>query len=235
MFHAKDPEHHNLSWLGYLNGSYMMEDYGNTILLSRSTVESNNVYRQYMLMKWTPILLDRNFNMSSESVKITLPASAFSNIIKQQHNQSELCSKFTCDSAFSDKYLIQPKSHDNANDQVVQTRYGINDIVYEVTLKQPKLMVENEIYFPGWKADLFLPDKQMKLESSVVNGVFRAWLLPAGDYKMIAHFHFPNLLAYQSISIVSFAIWIFVIMKYWRRQVAGYNEPMKKKEFVNPH
>jgi len=235
MFHAKDPEHHNLSWLGYLNGSYMMEDYGNTILLARSIVESNNIYRQYMLMKWTPILLDRNFNMSSESVKITLPASAFSNIIKQQHNQSELCSKFTCDSAFSDKYLIQPKSHDNANDQVVQTRYGINDIVYEVTLKQPKLMVENEIYFPGWKADLFLPDKQMKLESSVVNGVFRAWLLPAGDYKMIAHFHFPNLLAYQSISIVSFAIWIFVIMKYWRRQVAGYNEPMKKKEFVNPH
>ena len=91
-----------------------------------------------MLMKWTPILLDPNFNTSSESKRITLPVSTFLNIM----NQSELCSEFTCDSVFSEQ-------HTNANNQVVQIRYGINDISYEVSLKQPKLMVENEIYFPG--------------------------------------------------------------------------------------
>jgi hypothetical protein len=130
----------------------------------------------------------------------------------------------------------QTKSYANANDQVVQTRYGINDIAYQVTLKQPKLMVENEIYFPGWQADLIFSDgKQAKLQSLVVNGVFRAWLLPAGDYKMIAHFYYPNLLVYQSITIVSFAIWIFIIMKYWRRQVGGYNKSIKEKQIASPH
>jgi hypothetical protein len=105
--------------------------------------------------------------------------------------------------------------------QVVQTRYGINDIAYKVTLKQPKLMVENEIYLPGWQADLIFQHKEMKLQASVVNGVFRAWLLPAGDYIMIAHFQYPNLIIYQSITIISFGVWIFIIVRYWRRLDGG--------------
>ncbi len=211
---VKDPFHTLFSWMGNLNGSYMMQDEGYTILVARSIVESNDAYRQYMLMKWTPIFLEPNLTKVSDTTRINMPVSTFSNLIE---------------------HLIQNKSHTNVNDQIVQIRYGINDIAYQVRLKQPKIMVENEIYFPGWQADLIFSDKQMKLQALVVNGAFRAWLLPAGDYKMIAHFSFPNLLVYQSISIVSFAIWVFIIMKYWRRQVAGYNKPIKKKQIASPH
>jgi hypothetical protein len=66
-------------------------------------------------------------------------------------------------------------------------------IPLNVKLKEPKLMVENEIYFPGWQADLIFSGEVIKLHASEVNGVFRAWLLPAGEYQMIAHFSFPNL------------------------------------------
>jgi hypothetical protein len=216
----------------------MMEDYGNTILNARFTVESNNIYRQYMLMKWTPILLEPNFAKSYDSTNINVPVSIFSNTTESLV-QAGLCSKFTCDSAFSSKHLIQPEpqpalQEPHAANQVVQTRYGINDISYKVTLKEPKHMVENEIYFPGWQADLIFPHKEMKLQASVVNDVFRAWLLPAGDYIMIAHFHFPNLIIYQSITIISFGVWIFIIVRYWRRLDGDSKQPIKREEFVTP-
>jgi hypothetical protein len=217
----KDPYGNNLAWKGYLDGSYMMEDNGNTaLLLAHSKAESNIAYRNYMLMKWTPILLDPNVTRSSESMRFSLPVTA---IPFRLSHQSGLCSQFACDSAFS---------NNSTNNQVMQTHYGINDVVYHMTLKQPKLMVENELYFPGWEADLIFPDKKLKLEASEVNGVFRAWLLPAGDYKMIAHFQFPNLLVYQSISIVSFAIWIFITIRYWKRTS---DKQMKNKEFLTEH
>nr|MDQ6864479.1 hypothetical protein [Thermoproteota archaeon] len=180
------------SWRGFLHGSYMMEDYGNTILTARQIVESNDSYRKYMLMKWTPLLFEPSLIGKTSSTSITLPISSFNNT-----------------------HHIQPNS--NSTSEILQTRYGINDISYKVAIKEPKLMVENEIYFPGWQADLIFPDKQLKLQALVVNDVFRAWLLPAGDYTMKAHFNFPNLIIYQSISIISLGIWIFIIVRYWRR------------------
>jgi len=90
---------------------------------------------------------------------------------------------------FSIKQSLAYSNASNAN-HIVQTHYGINDISYKVTLKEPVLVVENEIYFPGWEADLTFPDKEMKLQPLKVNDVFPAWLLPAGEYQMIAHFHF---------------------------------------------
>jgi hypothetical protein len=228
----------NFSWKGYLMGRYMMEDYTHTKLLARSAVESNNIYMQYMHMGWTPILLDPNSIKLSSSTRINLPASTFSSFFANTNIQSDPCGKITCDSAFSSKNLVEPRlQHSNQpmisadHDQVMQTHYGINDITYKVKLKEPKLMVENEIYFPGWQADLIFSNKVTKLQASVVNGIFRAWFLPAGEYQMMAHFSFPNLLIYETISIVSFAIWIFILVRYWRR-LAGYKQQIKKKEFV---
>ena len=40
---------------------------------------------------------------------------------------------------------------------VRQTSYRVNDIIYEVALTQPRTLVENEMYFPGWRARLSTP------------------------------------------------------------------------------
>jgi len=184
----------HFSWKGYLMGNYMMSDYTNNILTARSIAESNDVYKKYMFMKWTPLLLDPSNLVKSSSTRIIVPESTFS----------------------SEKLLHgQPQSVD----RVMQTHYGINDIAYNVSLKHPRLMVENEIYFPGWGANLIFPHSVVKLQASVVNNVFRAWSLPAGDYRMIAHFDFPNLMIYQSISIICFLAWVFILIRYWRKLV----------------
>jgi len=110
-------------WKGVLTGDYMMEDSGNTVLISRDLVEKNDYYTNFMLMKWTPILLDPSATLNLD--RIQLPEDIFSEL-------------------------------DNTSEQtsVIQTHYGINDINYQVSLKEPKLMIENEIYFPGWTATL---------------------------------------------------------------------------------
>ena len=102
----------------------------------------------------------------------------------------------------------------NLEDSIIQTSYGINNISYKVSLEEPKLMVENEIYFPGWTATLVFPDHEEELEAIKVNDVFRAWVLPAGDYEMKANFQFPNYNIYQIISLCAFVIWIFIILVY---------------------
>jgi hypothetical protein len=180
------------SWKGYLQGSYMIEDYESMVLNARQIVESNDLFRKYMLMKWTPLLLEPSLIAKTNSTSISLPVSTF-----------------------SETHLLQANS--NSSSQVIQTHYGINDIMYKVALKEPKLMVENEMYFPGWQADLMLSNKGIKIYPVEINGVFRAWLLPSGNYTMIAHFHFPNLVVYQSITIISFAIWILITTKCWRK------------------
>jgi len=174
------------SWKGVLTGDYMMQDSGKHVALkSRTIVESNDIYTNYMLMKWTPIFLDPS--VSTENNQIILDDKIFSGIIPNNENL------------------------------VVQTRYGINEITYSVSLEEPRLMVENESYFPGWTATLIYPDKEVKLEAIEVNDVFRAWTLPAGDYEMKANFQFPNLVTYQVISLSAFIIWIIVLAVYVQR------------------
>jgi len=173
------------SWKGVLTGDYMMQDSGNTELIARSNVESNENYKNYMFMQWTPILLEPP---TSSDTQIQLPEEIFANVNPKKQIKS-----------------------------VVQTHYGINDITYQISLNQPKLLVENEIYFPGWKATLVYPDKQLQLEAIEVNDVFRAWLLPAGDYEMTAYFEFPNLQLYQTVTLVSFAILIGIVIVFLRK------------------
>jgi len=175
------------SWKGYLTGKYMMQDsVQGARLKPRAIVESNEIYTEYMLMKWTPILLDPN-SIQIENDGISLNENTFTNL----------------------------KS--SYEDYIKQTHYGIDDITYEVSLGEPTLLVENEMYFPGWKATLIYPDKEVEIESLVVNKVFRSWLLPTGNYEMKANFQFPNLILYKMISVIAFVIWVSLVIIYCRK------------------
>jgi uncharacterized membrane protein YfhO len=80
------------------------------------------------------------------------------------------------------------------------------------------LMVENEIYFPGWNAILISNDEKLKIKAISVNDVFRGWLLPPGNYKMEAWFEFPNIQVFNIISLVSLIIWLILLL-YFRTKV----------------
>jgi len=142
---------------------------------------------------WTPLLID--LSIDEHETEITLPASIFQSIGNFDTFEKTKIEKINQTS-------------------VIQTHYGIDDINYKVSLEEPKLMVENEIYFPGWTATLVFSDHEEELQAIEVNDVFRAWSLPAGDYEMNANFQFPNFVTYQIISLGAFATCILIIVVF---------------------
>ena len=155
-------------------------------------VEENEIYKQFMLMEWSPILLDPNL-VKIDNKKISLSDELFSNI----------------------------KSSDK--DFIKQTHYGIDDISYTISLNEPKLLVENEMYFPGWKATLKYPNKEIEIDAIETNGVFRSWLLPSGNYEMKAFFQFPNMILFKLISIVASLIWFSTVIIFWKKKEKSTN------------
>jgi len=104
----------------------------------------------------------------------------------------------------------------SAQNDIEQIRYGINEISYKINLKAPTFMVENELYFPGWKAELIDNSKKTIIDAVRVNDVFRGWYLPAGNYGMKAFFEFPNFDIYKDITIFMIVIWGVSILNYKR-------------------
>lgn len=173
-----------LSYVGYLDGSYMMEAYGfSNVLKQNLKVIRDNDYKQYMLMKWTPILLD----IQNNSTKINVSKNIFQNIDLETENK------------------------------IRQTHYGLSDIHYSVSLEEPMILIENEMYASGWKAVLEYEDKQLNLESIPVNDLLRGWVLPAGEYEMKASFEIPNMIIYQSISLICLFVWIIIGVFFWKK------------------
>jgi len=217
---------------GYFIGNYFIKDYGQMILQDGQDVINNLMYRNFMRHPWTPVLVD--FSIDEEPKTIVLPYSineqetkryAFYLINDQKTKISFSNNLFTslgflsAEETFTtnDSEKIFSEIDPNNESSVTQTRYGINDIDYKVSLDEPKLMVENESYFKGWTATLYFPDHEEKLEAIEVNDKFRGWNLPAGDYEMKANFQFPNFIIYQIISLSAFATCIVTIVVFWRK------------------
>jgi hypothetical protein len=174
-------------WNGYLDGRYVTTDLTPNVLPAARAVRSNTLYQRYMLMEWSPLLLDAR-QAERGTPHLAVP-------------ESEIA-----DSLGNAKPI--------GAGTVKQTRYGVNDIVYQVSLSQPRLLVENEMYFPGWQARLSTPDART-IQSIAVNGVFRSWLLPQGDYTMEAHFVFPYLLGLRLVALASLLLWLSVVLVRW--------------------
>jgi len=80
---------------------------------------------------------------------------------------------------------------------VRQTSWGNDSNAYEVRLAKPALLVENEVFFPGWTATLSTGER---LRAVRVNGALRAWHLPAGSYSLATIFAMPELTALATVS-----------------------------------
>ncbi|MBF2066596.1 MAG: hypothetical protein IGS39_19570 [Calothrix sp. C42_A2020_038] len=181
----------NFSWQGYLNGTFMMQDYGGTVLKRRQTIEENQIYNEYMSKAWQPILLE----------KIVSPQKADSINIKDDILIN----------------ILKTKTEINKNNNIVQTKYGINNIEYKIKLNREMIMLENEIYFPGWSSILIkageTTDRGIEIKATPINGVFRGWILPSGTYTMKANYTMPYWKEFRNISIFGFMVWIVLFVK----------------------
>jgi hypothetical protein len=91
-------------------------------------------------------------------------------------------------SAFEDSLLVE-----RSPSSVSCIRYGTTRIEYRVELSQPQFVVENELFWKGWSAQMFGVDGASigRLSPEDVKG-FRGWHLPAGSYTLVAAFETPN-------------------------------------------
>jgi len=191
------PKPWQFGWKGYLTGKYMMED----------TIPGAILLQNHVIMK--------NDNYTQYMFMKWTPILVDPNSIQIDNDRISLSKETFADLKSSDR------------DHIKQTYYGINDITYKISLSKPMLLVENEIFFPGWKATLIYPDKEVEIDALITNKAFRSWLLPSGDYEMKAYFQFPNFILYKIISIFAFVIWISIIVIYWRKNKKHPNTLIK--------
>jgi hypothetical protein len=89
-----------------------------------------------------------------------------------------------------DELRARLASPHNEPSGVVTTRYGANEVDYAVL--QPGVIVENELYFPGWQGVL---DGRTALVAQPVCGALRSWAVPAGTSVLTTRFETPRLRA----------------------------------------
>lgn len=180
-----------IRWPGYLDGSYNMADLTPNVLRSAGQVAVHEPYERYMRMAWTPLLLTSTEAVDADgSRRVDLPLDRFA------------------------QALDTPPAGDAG---IHQVRYGINNIAYEVSLHEPRLFVENEMYFPGWRARLDTAGGA-EIDAVSVNGIFRGWRLPAGHYAMVASFALPHLHALGAVACGSALLWTGLCVGVRRRR-----------------
>jgi hypothetical protein len=92
--------------------------------------------------------------------------------------------------------------------QIKMLNYSNNKITYKVNLDKSQIMLENEMYFPGWKATL---SNGTSLSAVIAEPGLRAWKLPAGNYEMTAYFEMPYFKLSLDISLLSLILWLGII------------------------
>lgn len=70
-------------------------------------------------------------------------------------------------------------------DTIAIGRFMQDGAHYSVNLSKPALMIENEIFFPNWRARICTDNRCGEPLSAVPAGEYlRSWVLPAGKYEL---------------------------------------------------
>ena len=96
-----------------------------------------------------------------------------------------------------------------ADSRITQESIRVNGARYRVDTDRPVLLVENEVFFPGWT--MVRENATGASEPAVrVNGLFRGWLLPEGRYGFETRFHVPRLRIFVWTTVASWVFWLAV-------------------------
>ena len=93
-------------------------------------------------------------------------------------------------------------------------QYSRNFVVYRVSVAQRSLVVENEVYAPGWSGICEI--HQEHLDAHRVDGGFRGWVLNAGEHRLRVTYRTPWLAASAALSIMFLACWLSMTVAWFR-------------------
>jgi hypothetical protein len=107
---------------------------------------------------------------------------------------------------------LRARAAATSDTRVVQESYGIDHARYRVDSDRPLLLVENEVYFPGWYSDAAGPAIR-------VNGHFRGWILPAGNYELETRFRLGGLGALAAVTAAAWLSWLAAVLALRKRSL----------------
>lgn len=175
----------DFSWSGYLDGSYQMSDWTNTVLKARTQLETSAVLLKYMRLPLTPLVFPNVQQVSPDMLR---------------------------------KRVFQEFPTAEQQSEVAPVKYGVNTITYNVTLAANSIVVENEVWFPGWKGKLIRGSETIgKVRATSFNQMLRAWRLPAGKYTLVTQYETPYLRACAILSAIGWVIYLSFLVTMYRR------------------
>ena len=106
--------------------------------------------------------------------------------------------------------MLWPRMRKSGPDpRILQESFGIDWARYRVDSDQPFLLVENEVYFPGWElkreGSPAAPEPQPAVR---VNENLRGWILPAGRYTFETRFRLRGLRLFAAVSAAAWVAWL---------------------------
>jgi hypothetical protein len=172
---------------GYLQGDFLMGDFGASGgLRARDALAKDASSLAFMRRPWTPIVVEPPPQADAEAARVEVPE------------------------------LSEKARAAGSDPRVIQESFGIDGARYRIATERPLLLVENEIFFPGWSSD--------RAGRAVrVNGLLRGWLLPAGTYSLKTRFRLERLGLFAAVSAVGVVAWIL-----WLLWIAGATRRPKR-------
>ncbi|MEO8129240.1 MAG: hypothetical protein ABJF23_11130 [Bryobacteraceae bacterium] len=120
------------------------------------------------------------------------------------------CVARICDSA-------EPSVHLSAGIPAGSTlNYSRNSILYQVNVPQRSLVVENELYAPGWSGICEIHQKRLDVHR--VDGGLRGWVLDAGAHRLRVTYRTPWLAASAVLSALFMGCWAAMMVVWFRPQ-----------------
>jgi hypothetical protein len=107
--------------------------------------------------------------------------------------------------------------------------YGAGIIVYDVRLRQPAVMIENELAVTGWHANT--------TRAQVIDGgiPLRTWRLARGSYTFTAHYREPGRPLQESAAGLALISWLVLSGMTWRhRRRCSLSPASRGPERVDP-
>jgi hypothetical protein len=91
--------------------------------------------------------------------------------------------------------------------------YKREQILYAVNLKQPSLLVENELAIPGWRVN------SSRVKPVDAHVPLRVWRLAAGRYTFAASYHEPDRTGQELAALLAVAAWVACAAVLYRRRM----------------
>lgn len=133
------------------------------------------------------------------------------------------CDDSTCSDALRAALRSSQAPGATAGNSARITTFRRNEVAYTIDATEPVLLVENEIFMPGWRGSIV--GHQQEIEPVRLLGALRAWRVPAGATVLRLRYEPPHFPVSMAISLIALAVYgVLVGSLRWQHRWRDFAE-----------